>query len=400
MNIPFSPPDIGEDEIKEVVECLRSGWITTGARTKNFESKISELCGTDRTACLNSATACMELTLRMLGIGPGDEVITTAYTYTSSASVVCHVGAKLVLADCAKGSYFIDYDQVESLINENTKAIIPVDLAGVMCDYDRLFEIVERKKHLFKPKTKIQRAFGRIAIVADSAHAFGSQRRGRMCGSVADFTCFSFHAVKNLTTAEGGAVTWRTRKRYSSDQIYTAFMNLSLHGQTKDAFTKSKAGSWEYDIISPDFKHNMTDIAASMGLAQLRRYGSILQRRRELVERYNEAFKDLDIEVLPHLKDGNLSNCHLYMVRLNGKGIRFRNELIEKMAQRGIACNVHFKPLPMLTAYKTLGFNIHDYPNAYNMYKSEITLPLNTCLTDEQAEYVIENFRDLMLSSK
>lgn len=396
LKIPFSPPDIGEAEIKAVTECLKSGWITTGPRTKELEDRISSFCTTKRTACLSSATACLELCLRVLGVGPGDEVITSAYTYTSSASVIDHVGAKIVLVDTDKDSFFMDYEKLENAITERTKVIIPVDFAGIMCDYDKIFEIVERKKHLFKPNTNIQKSFGRVAIVADSAHAFGSSKNGKICGSIADFTCFSFHAVKNLTTAEGGAVTWREMDNYSSDLIYTAFMNLSLHGQTKDAFSKSKLGSWEYDIVSPDYKFNMTDIMASMGLAQLERYSDILNRRREIVHRYNEAFKDYDLQLLPHLSEGNISNCHLYTVRLNNRSIKFRNDLIERLAHRGIATNVHFKPLPMLTAYKNLGFDIKDYPNAYNTFKNEITLPLNTKISDDEVKYVIENFIELI----
>ncbi|MDD5924366.1 MAG: DegT/DnrJ/EryC1/StrS aminotransferase family protein [Clostridia bacterium] len=396
LNIPFSPPDIGEDEIQAVSECLRSGWITTGPVTKKFEDNIAEYCGTKRAACLSSATACLELCLRMLGVGPGDEVITSAYTYTASASVIHHVGAKIVLVDTAKNSFYMDYDKLEQAITEHTKVIIPVDFAGVMCDYEKIFDIVNRKKNLFKPKSKIQKAFGRVVVISDSAHAFGSRKDDKISGSLADFTCFSFHAVKNLTTAEGGAVTWREMERYSSDLIYTTFMNLSLHGQTKDALAKTKAGSWEYDIVSPEYKYNMTDITASIGVVQLSKYDAKLQRRRELVKKYDEAFKELNIETLPHLSDGNLSNCHLYIVRLKGKSIKFRNNLIEKLSEYGVAANVHFKPLPMLTAYKNLGFDIKNYPNAYDMYKNEITLPLNTCITDEQADYVIDTFIKLM----
>ncbi len=392
LNIPFSPPDIGEEEIEAVTRCLKSGWITTGPLTKRFEREIAEYCGTKRAACLSSATACMELCLRMLGVGPGDEVITCAYTYTASASVIHHVGAKIVLVDTAKNSFFMDYEKLEAAITERTKVIIPVDLAGIMCDYDKIFEIVEQKKKLFKPNSKIQKAFNRIIVVSDSAHAFGSEKNGKRCGSLADFTCFSFHAVKNLTTAEGGAVTWREIDNYDSNIIYTAFMNLSLHGQTKDALTKNLCGSWEYDIVSPDYKCNMTDIMAAMGLTQLKRYDSILQRRRYLFNKYSKALKMPGIQILPHLTKGNKSNCHLFMVRLTDKDITFRNSLMEKMANAGISCNVHFKPLPMMTAYKNLGFDIKDYPNSFNMYKNEITLPLNTCISDIEVDYVIDNF--------
>ena len=396
MKVPFSPPDMSELEIAEVCDAIRSGWITTGPRTKEFERRIAAYCHTEKAVCLNSATACMELVLRLFGIGPGDEVITCAYTYTATASVVCHVGAKVVMVDTAPDSFEMDYTKLTDAITEHTKVIIPVDLAGIVCDYDKVFAAVESKRHLFRPTNDLQRAFGRVVVLADAAHAFGAQRKGKMCGEIADFTSFSFHAVKNLTTAEGGAVTWRNIEGVDNEWIYKQFQLLSLHGQNKDALAKTQLGAWEYDIVSPAFKCNMTDIMAAIGLKQFERYPQMLARRREIIERYNAALKDLDVEVLGHYNDDHASSGHLYFVRLLGKDVKFRNEVITEMARREIACNVHYKPLPMMTAYKNLGFDIADYPNAYNQYRNEVTLPLNTCLTDEQVEYVIENFVEII----
>ena len=396
MNVPFSPPDITQLEIDNVIEVLKSGWITTGPKTKEFEKRIAEYCNTEKSVCLNSATAAMEMTLRLLGIGEGDEVITCAYTYTASASVIHHVGAKIVLVDTAKDSFEMDYEKLGNLINGNTKAIIPVDLAGVMCNYDKLFEVVNSKKNLFKANNEIQEAIGRVVILADGAHSFGANYKGKMSGEVADFTSFSFHAVKNLTTSEGGAVTWRKIDGIDSEEIYRRYMILSLHGQTKDALSKTKVGSWEYDILEPAYKCNMTDINAAIGLAQLSRYEDILAYRRKLIEIYNEAFKNnSNVEVLNHYDNEKNSSGHLYLVRLLGKDVEYRNEFIKKMAEFGIATNVHYKPLPMLTAYKNLGFKMEDYPNAYDMYKNEITLPLNSIMTVDQVKYVIEKFNEI-----
>lgn len=393
MKIPFSPPDIGEAEIAQVADTLRSGWITTGPKTKELERQVASFCHTSRAVCLNSATAAMELTLHQLGIGPGDEVITCAYTYTASASVVCHVGAKLVLVDCQKEDYQMDYDALERAITPRTKAIIPVDLGGVVCDYDRIFEIVERKKALFTPSdNKIQQALGRVAVMADAAHAFGAQWHGRMCGEIADFTCFSFHAVKNFTTAEGGAVTWRDLPGIDNEEIYKNYMLLSLHGQSKDALAKTQLGAWEYDIVMPGYKCNMTDIMAAIGLAQMQRYPDLLARRRQIITRYNQVMDTLPVSYLRHYGEDFASSGHLYLVRLNGRDEQFRNDLITKMAEREIATNVHYKPLPMHTAYKKLGFDIKDYPNAFAMYRNEVTLPLHTLLTDEQVEFLLETF--------
>ena len=396
-NIPFSPPDITDVEIENVIEVLKSGWITTGPKTKEFERKIADYCNTNRAICFNSATAGMEMTLRLLGIKEGDEVITSAYTYTASASVINHVGAKIVLVDTGVDSYEMDYEKLEEAITEKTKAIIPVDLAGVMCDYDKIFEIVNRKKDLFKANNEIQEAIGRVAVLADGAHSFGASYKGKMAGSVADFTSFSFHAVKNLTTAEGGAVTWNSIDGIDDEEIYKRFNCLSLHGQTKDALAKTKIGSWEYDIIEPAYKCNMTDIMAAIGLAQLSRYEDLLNYRRDIIARYDKELmcRD-DIHVLKHFTQDYTSSGHLYLIRLVGKDENFRNEVISNMAEAGIATNVHYKPLPMLTAYKNLGFNIEDYPNAFNMYKNEITLPLNTTINLEQVEYVI----NMLLNSK
>ncbi len=392
-HIAFSPPDITEEEIAEVADTLRSGWITTGPKTKKFENEIAAFCHTSKAVCLNSATACAEMSLRVLGIGPGDEVITSAYTYTASASVAVHVGATLVLVDTQPDSYEMDYEKLESAITEKTKAIIPVDLGGVICDYDKIFDIVEKKKSLFRPSTEIQKKMGRIAVVADGAHAFAATKNGKHSGEIADFTSFSFHAVKNLTTAEGGAAVWRDIDGIDNEEIYKQFMLLSLHGQSKDALAKTQLGAWEYDIIAPYYKCNMTDIMASLGLVQLRRYPSILARRKEIIEKYNEGLKDLDLSVLNHYGDDFASSGHLYLVRLNGKTREECNAVITKMAEAGVATNVHYKPLPLLTAYKNLGFDIKDYPNAYALFENEITLPLHTKLTDEDVEYVIETFR-------
>ncbi len=398
MNILFSPPDIGEDEIKEVVEALKSGWITTGPKTKLFEEKLSKYCNTDKTVCLNSATAAMEMTLRMLGIGEGDEVITSAYTYTASCSVICHVGATPVLVDIQKDNLEMDYEKLEEAITEKTKAIIPVDIAGVICDFDKIIEIVERKKSLFKPNNEIQEKIGRVIIVADDAHAVGATKQNKKAGEFADFTSFSFHAVKNLTTAEGGAVTWKKFENLDSEAIYKRFQILSLHGQTKDALHKNQLGAWEYDILEPAYKCNMTDIMAGIGLAQLNRYGQMLKRRHEIIEKYEKALEGHNVITLKHKdeKTNAVSSGHLFITKINGIEEPTRNEIIKKMAERGIATNVHYKPLPLLTAYKKLGFDIKDYPNSYNFYKGEITLPLYTLLTDEQVEYIINNFVEIL----
>lgn len=394
MKIPFSPPDITEAEANEVRDALLSGWITTGPRTKELERQIATFCNTNKAVCLNSATACLEMALRVLGIGPGDEVITSAYTYTASASVVCHIGAKLVLVDTQKDSFEMDYDKLADAINEKTKAVIPVDLAGIPCDYDRIFDIANSKKALFSPKTDIQKAIGRVAIVADAAHAFGARWHGKMVGSIADFTSFSFHAVKNFTTAEGGALTWRDIEGIDNDHIYKELQLLSLHGQSKDALAKTQLGAWEYDIISPAYKCNMTDIMAAIGLVQMKRYPTLLERRKQIIGMYNDAFKGCNVQVLNHYTDEHTSSGHLYLVRLLGKDSEYRNNVITEMAKRDIACNVHYKPLPMMTAYKALGFDIKDYPNAYAQFCNEITLPLHTKLTDEMVEYIIRNFKE------
>lgn len=396
MKIPFSPPDITEEEVAEVADTLRSGWITTGPKTKEFEKRIAEYCEVNRAVCLNSQTACAEMALRVLGIGEGDEVIVPAYTYTASASVVCHVGAKLVLVDVRKDSLEMDYDAVEKAITPATKAIIPVDLGGVPCDYDRIFSIVEAKKGLFTPNNDIQRAMGRIAVCADTAHAFGAERYGKKVGSIADFSSFSFHAVKNLTTAEGGALTWKSIKGIDDEDIYKKIQLYSLHGQNKDALAKTKLGSWEYDIVGTWYKCNMTDIMAAIGLVQLRRYPAMLARRREIIERYDAAFRPLGVETLNHFDDEHVSSGHLYITRVSWADDEKRREIIVKMAEKGVACNVHYKPLPMMTAYKNMGFDIKDYPNAYNRYVNEITLPLHTCLTDEEVEYVIACFKETL----
>lgn len=396
MTIPFSPPDITQSEIEEVCNALRSGWITTGPRTKELERKVAEFCGVNRAVCLNSQTACAELALRLLGIGEGDEVITSAYTYTASASVIAHVGAKIVLVDTQKDGFEMDYDKLEEAITKRTKAIIPVDLGGVPCDYDRIFEIVERKKPLFKPDGKIQSALGRIAVMADTAHAFGAVWKGRPIGSVADFSSFSFHAVKNLTTAEGGALTWRKIEGIDDEEIYKQLQLFSLHGQSKDALAKTKLGAWEYDIVGTWYKCNLTDVAAAIGLKQLERYPAMLERRKEIVARFDKAFRPLGIKTLEHYTKEYTSSGHLYLTRIPSVTAEQRNEIIVKMAERGIACNVHYKPLPMHTAYKKLGFAIGDYPNAYAQFANEISLPLHTCLTDEEVEYVIKNYSEIV----
>ena len=395
-NIPFSPPDMTEAEANEVREAILSGWITTGPRTKEFERLIAICCQTKKAVALNSATAAMELTLRVLGVEEGDEVIVPAYTYTATASVVHHVGAKIVMVDVAPGSFEIDYDSIADAITERTKVVMPVDLGGVMCDYDRVFAAVESKRELFRPANDIQKAFGRVVVLADAAHAFGARRHDSMCGEVADFTSFSFHAVKNLTTAEGGAITWKSIPGIDDEWLYKQYQLLSLHGQSKDALAKTQLGAWEYDIVAPDYKCNMTDISAAIGLVQIRRYAELLHRRRQIVERYNEALKDCNVQVLNHYGDDHQSSGHLYLVRLLGKDCEYRNEVIRKMAERGIACNVHYKPLPMMTAYKNLGFDIKDYPNAYRQFENEVTLPLHTRLSDEDVEYVIGNFVEIL----
>ena len=397
MKVFFSPPDISEKEIAQVTEVLKSGWITTGPKTKLFEQKLAEYCGTSKVACLNSATASLEMTLRILGIGPGDEVITSAYTYTASASVIAHVGAKIVFADVAKDSFHIDYDAIPNLITERTKAIIPVDIGGVMCDYDRIFKAVESKKHLFRAgDNKYLKTFDRPVVIADAAHSFGAKYHGHLSGTVADFTCFSFHAVKNLTTAEGGAVTWLDRPGINNAELYSDYMLLSLHGQSKDALTKNTPGSWEYDIVTTGYKCNMTDILAGFGLAQLERFDSLKQKRLDTVSKYDDALLPLGIKRLDHIGSDFEGNGHLYLMRINGIDENIRNGLLIKFAEAGICCNVHFKPLPMHTAYKKLGFDIKDFPNAYNQYKNEISLPLHTLLDDEQIEYVCHTAREFL----
>lgn len=394
-NIPFSPPDITQAEIEEVVEALRSGWITTGPRTKEFEKQIAAYCGTGRAVCLNSATAALELTLRALGIGPGDEVITSAYTYTASASPIVHVGATPVLVDTGKDSYEMDYNALSAAVTERTKAVIPVDVGGILCDYDRIFSIMEEKKALFSPANAIQKQIGRVIVVADSAHGLGAERKGVRSGNIADFTTFSFHAVKNLTTAEGGAVTWREHLGLDGEELYRQYMLMSLHGQSKDALAKTKLGAWEYDVTAPLYKCNMTDIMAAIGLAQLKRYPEMLLRRQSLVRQYNEALPESVLRP-GHLRSDAISSCHLYLARLEGKRLAERNAVIERMAERGVACNVHYKPLPLLTAYKNLGFDIKDYPNAYAQFENELTLPLHTLLTDEDVAYICESLKAVL----
>ena len=416
-NIPFSPPDLSDAEIEQVAEAIRSGWITTGPRTKEFEKRIAAYLGTRRVVCLSSATAAMEMALRVIGVRPGDEVIVPAYTYTASASVTQHVGCKLVLVDSQPDRVEMDYDKLADAITEKTKVICPVDLGGVVCDYDRIFQIVEAKKGLFRPSNEIQKRIGRIVVSADDAHALGAVWHGKMAGTIADFSSFSFHAVKNLTTAEGGALTWClpfgdepvTYDAWSTvppvdgetwnDYLYRVLQLFSLHGQSKDALAKTKMGAWEYDVIGPWYKCNMTDITAGIGLAQLGRYPGMLVRRRQIIETYNDALAGLPVAVLGHFGPDHAGSGHLYMTRLLGRTDAERRDVIVKMAERGIACNVHYKPLPMMTAYKALGFDIADFPNAYHLYENEITLPLHTRLTDEDVEYVISNYVDIIKGS-
>lgn len=395
-NIKFSPPDISEKDIEAVAETLRSGWITTGPKTKLFENNIAKYCGTNRAVALNSATACLEMTLRLLGIGEGDEVITSAYTYSASCSVICHVGAKPVIVDTAKNSFEMDYNKLADAITPRTKAIIPVDLGGVICDYQKIFKIVEEKENIFRPSNEIQENFGRIIVLADGAHSFGATQNNLTSGNIADFTCFSFHAVKNLTTGEGGAVTWKSRTGLDDEEIYKKYMLLSLHGQTKDALAKSQLGAWEYDIMYPAYKCNMTDIMASLGLSQLERYDKLLEKRRKIVEIYDNELANCNIQTLNHITENSKSSCHLYMTRILEKNEDYRNEFIKKLAGEGVPTNVHYKPLPLLTAYKNLGFNIKDYPNAYEMYSNEVTLPLHTLLSDEEAYYIARTYKELL----
>ncbi len=395
MNIPFSPPDIGDEEINEVVDTLKSGWITTGPKTKKFEKLIAGYCMSDRAACFDSCTSALETTLRVLGVKKGDEVIVPAYTYTASASVICHVGARPVMIDCAKNSIQMDYDRLPELIGPLTKAVIAVDVGGVPCDYDKIYDAVYSKRSVFVPSSPLQEIYNRVVVIADGAHSFGAKRNYTMSGSLADFTAFSFHAVKNLTTGEGGAITWKKHSDLDSDELYRQYMLLSLHGQSKDALAKTRLGAWEYDIVGPYFKCNMTDIMASIGIAQLRRYPRLLKRRRQLIEFYNRELSELSVSVLQHYseKEKFSSSGHLYLVKLLWEDEEYRNEVIKKMAGMGVSTNVHYKPLPMMTAYKNMGFDINDYPNAYDMYKNEITLPLYSKLTDEQAQYVVDCFK-------
>ena len=397
-NIPFSPPDITDLEIESVVDALKSGWITTGPKTKKLEKEIIKFTGADGCVCLNSQTACAELSLRLLGIGSGDEIITCAYTYTATASVIAHVGAKMILVDCLDkdGKLEIDYSALEKAITDKTKAIIPIDLAGIPCDYEKLFEIVNSKKSLFKPSNEIQKAIGRIAVVTDAAHAFGASYKGKKVGSIADFSNFSFHAVKNFTTSEGGALTWKTIPGIDNDDIYKKLQLFSLHGQNKDALAKTKAGAWEYDVVGTYYKCNMTDIAAAIGLAQMQRYQKMLEKRKNIIKKYDEAFLPMGLLPLKHYTDEYSSSGHLYIIRIPDIEEKTRNEIIEEMAKRGIATNVHYKPLPMHTAYKELGFNINDYPNAFKKYKNSITLPLYTKLTDDDVDYIISNFKEVV----
>ena len=396
MNIPFSPPDISEKEIEEVVAALKSGWITTGPRTKEFEKKITEYCGSDRTVCLSAATTALEMTLRALGVGKGDEVIVPAYTYTATCSVICHVGATPVIVDSQKDKEEMDYAQMRDAITEKTKVIMPVDIAGILCDYDKIFDIIESKKELFTPNNEIQEAFNRIIVLADCAHGFGAVQNNKKAGNLADFTCFSFHAVKNLTTAEGGAVTWRKHENIDSEKLYKQLQILSLHGQTKDALEKTQKGSWEYDILIPAYKCNMTDIQAGIGLGQLERYPDLLKRRHEIIRKYDEGFEGSRVITPIHFTENSTSSGHLYLTRLDGITLEERNEIIIKMEERGVSTNVHYKPLPMLTAYKNLGYDIKDYPNAYGLFENEISLPIYSTLTDEEVEYIIQNLLDIL----
>lgn len=400
MNIPFSPPDISEEEINEVVDALKSGWITTGPKTKKLEKELLEFTGTNKGVCLNSQTAAAEMTLRVLGVGEGDEVITSAYTYTATASVVEHVGAKLVLVDTQEENLEMDYEKLKDAINEKTKVIIPIDLGGVPCDYDKIFEIVEEKKNLFKANNEIQKAYNRIIVMADAAHALGAEYKGEKVGSIADFSNFSFHAVKNFTTAEGGYATWRDKEGIDNEKLYKKYQLLSLHGQSKDALSKTQLGSWEYDIVGPWYKCNMTDVLAGIGLAQINRYPGLLKRRKEIIEKYDKAFREIGIKSLNHFDQNHKSSGHLYISQVPGIDTEQRNKIIEEMAEKGVACNVHYKPLPLLTAYKNLGFDIKDYPNVYNHYKNEITLPLHTKLTDEEVDYIIKSFCDIVKKYK
>ena len=417
-NIPFSPPDMSDAEIEQVAEALRSGWITTGPKTKEFENLIALVCSTKKAVCLNSATAAMEMALRLIGVGPEDEVIVPAYTYTATASVTQHVGCKVVMVDSQKDSVEMDYDKLAEAITEHTKVICPVDLGGIICDFDKVFAIVESKKDLFHPTNAIQKKIGRIIVAADDAHAFGAKWHGKMAGEIADFSSFSFHAVKNLTTAEGGALTWNLpfgKDKVESSELrdykptvpymdgetwdellYRLSQLYSLHGQNKDALAKTQLGAWEYDIIGPWYKCNMTDVVAGIGLAQLKRYPEMLYRRRQIIERYDEALKGLPVAVLNHYGEDHSGSGHLYITRLLGRSDAERRAVIIEMAKRGIACNVHYKPLPMMTAYKALGFDIADYPNAFHLFENEVTLPLHTRLTDEDVEYVITNFVDII----
>lgn len=401
MKIPFSPPDLTDAEIEEVASAIKTGWITTGPKTKELEREVAALCHTNKAVCLSSQTSCAEMALRLLGIGEGDEVIVPAYTYTASAEIVCHVGARLIFIDSQPDSLEMDYDAVEKAITDKTKAIIPVDIGGVPCDYDRIFSIVEKKKELFTPSNDIQSKFGRIIVCADTAHAFGSTWHGKPIGSVADFSAFSFHAVKNFTTAEGGALTWKPREDLNDEEIYNQVQLYSLHGQSKDALSKNQLGAWEYDILGPWYKCNMTDIHAAIGLAQMERYPALLKRRREIIEKYDRAFKPLGVHTLPHFTDEHISSGHLYLTRIfkkNGEPVSDgeRREIIIKLAERGITTNVHYKPLPMMTGYKKLGFDIKDYPNAYAHYANEISLPLFSRLTDEEVDYIIDNYTDVI----
>lgn len=396
MNIPFSPPDISDEEINEVIDALKSGWITTGPKTKKLEKDLLEFTGTSKGVCLNSQTAAAEMTLRVLGVGEGDEVITSAYTYTATASVVEHVGAKLVLVDTQEENLEMDYEKLKDAINEKTKVIIPVDLGGVPCDYDKIFQIVEEKKNLFKANNEIQKAYNRIIVMADTAHALGAEYKGEKVGSIADFSNFSFHAVKNFTTAEGGYATWKDKEGIDNEKLYKKYQLLSLHGQSKDALSKTKLGSWEYDVVGPWYKCNMTDVLAGIGLSQVKRYPRLLKRRKEIIEKYDKAFRPLGIKSLNHFDQNHKSSGHLYISQVPGIDTEQRNKIIEEMAEKGIACNVHYKPLPLLTAYKNLGFEIKDYPNAYNHYKNEITLPLHTKLSDEEVDYIIESFCEIV----
>lgn len=395
-NVPFSPPDITEDEINEVVSALKSGWITTGPRVKELEKNICKFVGVNKCVCLNSQTAGAELALLLLGVKEGDEVITSAYTYTATASVIAHANAKIVLVDTKKDSIQMDYEALENAITERTKVIIPVDIAGIPCDYDKIFEIVEKKKAIFKPNSEIQEKLGRIAVLADTAHALGAEYKGKHVGNVADFSSFSFHAVKNLTTAEGGALTWKTIPGIDDEEIYKKLQIYSLHGQTKDAFSKTQHGAWEYDVLGTYYKCNMTDILAAIGLKQLERYPNMLKRRKEIISKYDEAFKNTGIVPLNHYTKDYTSSGHLYITRVMGVTDEQRREIIVKMSEKGIACNVHYKPLPLLTAYKNLGFDIKNFKNAYDFYSNEITLPLHTCLTDEQVDYVIECYKNIV----